>query len=360
MSTHDARIEVEPADPLATTWNRLALRSGNVFSTYEWASLWRHHFHRDRPYGTVTVRWNGPDPLAIVPLVGSSLGPLQVVRLAGHGLADELGPVCDPADLPRVAPHVLAAVRTFQPDADLFLGDAMPGRIGWDEQARARVLAREASPVLRIAGRTWDQYLADRGRRFRKHVGVLERRVMRLPGAMMRRVEGADELPSALDALFALHRARWGPWSRFARAEAFHRAFAAAALGHGWLRLWLLEIGGQSVAASYGFRFGSVSCVYQYGRDRDWDRYSVGSVLVASTIRAAMEEGAGEFRHLRGDEPYKRRFADDDDTTLMIGLPLSGLGSGGLAAYSRIWRILALGDLARTRIGQVVTRAVPT
>jgi CelD/BcsL family acetyltransferase involved in cellulose biosynthesis len=248
-------------------------------------------------------------------------------------------------------------VRAFAPEADLFLGDALPGRTDWREGAGGRVVAREASPVLRIAGRSWGEYLADRGRSFRKHVGVLERRVMRLPGAAIRRVEGAGELPSALDSLFALHRARWGRGSRFARTEAFHRAFAAAALEHGWLRLWLLEVGGRPVAASYGFRFGSVACAYQYGRDREWDHYSVGSVLLAWTIRAAMDEGADEFRHLRGDETYKRRFADDIDGTVTLGVSLSTLGSAGLAAYGPAARLLAMADVVRLRIGQVVARA---
>jgi hypothetical protein len=70
-----------------------------------------------------------------------------------------------------------------------------------------------------------------------------------------------------------------------------------------------------------------------------------------------MEEGANEFRHLRGDEAYKRRFADDDDGTVTLGVPLSPLGSAGLAGYRPASRLLATADLARQRIRQVVARA---
>jgi CelD/BcsL family acetyltransferase involved in cellulose biosynthesis len=359
MTTSDVRIEVEPAATPSVTWSRLALRSGNIFSTYEWASLWRQHFHRDRAFGAVTIR-SGPEPFAILPFVGSRFGPLCMVRLAGHGLADELGPVCDPADLPLVAPHLPAAVRAFQPDADLLVGDVLSGRIHWDERVGGRVVAREASPVLRVAGRTWDEFLADHSRNFRKALRTAEGRVMKQTGAVIRRVDAPADLPQALDWLFALHRTRWGPGTQFSRTEAFHRDFAAAALDHGWLRLLILQVEGRPVAVWYGFRFASAVSGYQSGRDPGWERYSVGRVLRARAIRAAMEEGADEFRFLRGDERHKWRFADHDDGVVTLGVPFSPLGSAGLVGYRLASRLVAMADVARLRIGQVRRRRPPS
>ena len=94
--------------------------------------------------------------------------------------------------------------------------------------------------------------------------------------------------------------------------RAFHRDFAAAALERGWLRLWLVEVEGRAVAAWYGWRLGPVYSYYQAGFDPDWGDASVGLVLLAHTVRAAIEEGAGEYDLLLGDEPYKARFADSE------------------------------------------------
>ena len=351
MSSPELRIEVQDAESLVATWARLALSSGNIFSTYEWMTHWRRHFHRDRALRAATI-WTGPEPSAVVPFVATRFGPLRVVRLAGHGLADELGPVCDPADLPFVAPSIPAAARAFQPDADLFIGDALPGVMPWDEQVGGRILAREASPVMRIAGRTWDEFLASSSRNFRKALRSDEKRVMEQPGALMRRVDAPEDLPQALDWLFALHRARWGSGTHFARTEAFHREFAAVALGRGWLRLWILEVGNHPVAAWYGFGFAGAVSGYQSGRDPAWERYSVGRVLRVRAIRAAMEDGAREFRFLRGDESHKWRFADHDDGVVTLGFSFSSLGSAGLAGYPLAARLGAIADVARLRIGQ--------
>jgi CelD/BcsL family acetyltransferase involved in cellulose biosynthesis len=43
-----------------------------------------------------------------------------------------------------------------------------------------------------------------------------------------------------------------------------------------------------------------------------WAEKSVGLVLMAQTVRSAIEEGAEEYDLLLGDETYKARFATDE------------------------------------------------
>jgi CelD/BcsL family acetyltransferase involved in cellulose biosynthesis len=93
---------------------------------------------------------------------------------------------------------------------------------------------------------------------------------------------------------------------------ALHRALAAHAVDRGWLRLRLLELDGRPVAANYALRVGDAEWYYQAGRDPAHDRASVGFVLLAACVRAASEEGAREYRMLRGDEHYKRSWATRD------------------------------------------------
>ena len=48
-------------------------------------------------------------------------------------------------------------------------------------------------------------------------------------------------------------------------------------------------------------------------------------VLLAHTVRTAFEDGAREYRFLRGDEPYKYRFAEAD-----AGVDTVAVGNGRL------------------------------
>jgi CelD/BcsL family acetyltransferase involved in cellulose biosynthesis len=127
-----------------------------------------------------------------------------------------------------------------------------------------------------------------------------------------------------MSTLFELHRKRWSVERDrvFASedAQAFHRDFASAALDRGWLRLWFLEVDGTSIAAWYGWRLGRRYLYYQAGLDPAWAKHSPGLVLLAHTIRSALEEGAAEYDMLLGDEAYKARFADAQRSagTLMI------------------------------------------
>ena len=115
----------------------------------------------------------------------------------------------------------------------------------------------------------------------------------------------------------------------------------------GWLRLWLLELDDRPVAAWYGFRFAGREFYYQAGRDPEFANLSIGSVLLAHTIRAALNDGVREYRLLRGDESYKYRFASMDPgvETIAYGRGASGkiavvagAATRGLKRFPRVLR----------------------
>jgi CelD/BcsL family acetyltransferase involved in cellulose biosynthesis len=291
-------------------WARLAARGTNVFATWEWASTWWRHFERNRQPLLVSCRRHDGEVLALLPLYGSQRGGLRIVRLIGHGPADELAPLCAPEDRPTVA----AALRSVLGDAraDVFIGDELPRAEGWSRQLGAVVRGTGSSPVVNLGGQTWDDFLHARSHNFRQQLRRRERSLTK-QGLRFRLCENGDRLPRELDTLFALHRLRWaGARTDFGRLEAFHRDFAVRAFEQGWLRLWFLEVNGRDVAAWYGLRFGNVDSYYQAGRDPAWDGYAVGSVLLAHSVREAIQDGMNEYRLGRGAERYKSRFADHD------------------------------------------------
>jgi CelD/BcsL family acetyltransferase involved in cellulose biosynthesis len=338
-------------DGLAEDWTRLALQTGSIFSTWEWNSLWWKYFGRGRELMATVCRDDGGNLVAILPLYGSRERPLRILRFLGHGQGDHLGPICAPADRDQVAQalHDALGSRRF----DLFIGDKMPSEPGWNALLRGRMLRRTASPVLRFEGRSWDELLASRSANFREQVRRRERKLAREHKLEYRFCDDPAQLQSYLDVLFRLHLARWGDRGAWfsPEAEAFHREFASLAFQRGWLRLWLLELDGRPAAAWYGLRFGRVELYYQAGRDPEWERGSVGFVLLAHSIRAAIEDGMDEYWFLEGSESFKYRFASDDPGLETIAIPRSLRGRAAVAAAAALGRGGLVSKLGRRIAG---------
>jgi CelD/BcsL family acetyltransferase involved in cellulose biosynthesis len=314
----------------AAAWRRLAELSRNVFATWEWAAIWLMHFGSGCRTELVACRTPAGEPFALLPLCRTRLRGLRALRFIGHGPADQLGPVCAPADRTRAFEALERALEEL-PGWDLFVGERLPGdAAGGLPGVR---LQREGNPVLHVGGRGWDELLASYSANFRQQVRRRERKLLREHGLHLRLTDSPAALERDLDTLLALHRARWrGRDTKFSSHEAFHRDFAALALDRGWLRLWIAELGGTPAAAWYGFRFGGVESFYQAGRDPAADRLSIGSVLLNHTIRSAVEDGMAEYRFLRGDESYKHRFAGEDRGLDTLALARTPLGSGAIEA----------------------------
>jgi peptidoglycan/xylan/chitin deacetylase (PgdA/CDA1 family)/CelD/BcsL family acetyltransferase involved in cellulose biosynthesis len=338
-------VEVVGMDELAVEWTALAADGGNPFGTYEWASCWwRHHGGERRPLVTAGRSADGR-LVAVLPLYLWANRPLRVLRFIGHGAGDQLGPVHAPGD--REAAAALARQALASLGWDVFVGEQLPARALWSDLLGSRVIRREGSPVLAAPDGGWPAYLAGRSANFRQQLGRRERNLARRHQVGLRLVQDPEELPAAMDTLFALHRLRWGDDSGFLPREAFHREFAAVALARGWLRLWLLELDDRPAAAWYGLRVGGVEHYYQSGRDPAFDSLSAAFVLLAHTIRSAFDDGVSEYRFGRGQDPYKYRFADNDpglETIASTKGPAAGVALGAaVRAY----------PLAKRRIGRL-------
>jgi CelD/BcsL family acetyltransferase involved in cellulose biosynthesis len=110
----------------------------------------------------------------------------------------------------------------------------------------------------------------------------------------------------------------------------------------------MLELEGRAAAALYGFRYAGVECHYQGGRDPAWRSSSLGTVLVAHSIRSALEDGVREYRFLRGEEPYKYRFADSDPGLETFVIACGPAGATAAAAGAALRRPLT--RVARRRL----------
>jgi CelD/BcsL family acetyltransferase involved in cellulose biosynthesis len=348
----DFEVEtVSALEPLRQEWTELARCSQSVFKTWEWLSTWWDHFGRHRQLLVTAVRSDGR-LIGILPLYRWRTRPLRILRFLGHEVGDELGPICAPADQPLMA-RALGRVLS-ESSWDLLLAEQLPADEPWGAELGGRVLAREGDPVLRFSAEGWEGFLRERSANFREQVRRRPRKLAREHEVRYRLVDGSQGLESELDVLFRLHAARWAATpSALLANEGFHRSVARLAARRGWLRLWVLEIDGQAAAALYGFRFAGVESYYQAGRDPRWDRYHVGFVLLAHAIQQAAQDSVAEYRLLRGDEPYKYRFANADPGLETVGVvrgPVTGVGLLLLSALRTAKG--PLGQLSRRSTGR--------
>lgn len=291
-------------------WRRLAERAGHVFATREWLLTWWRHFAKGGRPLVALARADG-DLRVIVPMYEWWRHGVPVLRFVGHGASDRLGPICGAPSEPETAAALEDSLRALPLRRFVLVGERIAGEQRFGELTGARLLYREANPILRLSHSSWDEFLRARSRNFRDQVASFPRRLSRQGALSYRLASDPDRLETDLETLFDLHRQRWTEaTSPFLLAAAFHRDFAAQAQREGWLRLWFLELDDRPVAALYGFRFAGVEAFYQAGRDPAYR--SVGFVLLCHALREAVSEGVQSFSLLRGTSMFKERFANGD------------------------------------------------
>ena len=345
-----------PLEDLREEWAPLAEESGSIFSTWEFASTWWKHFGAEGDLQLLGMRGADGNLRAIVPLYRARLRGVPALRLVGHGVADQLDLICAEADRVPVARALREHLRGDS-DWEVCLLERLPAAVGWDAMLDARVLRRQTSPILHVRGLSWDAFLAGLSSNHRSQVRRRERKLVREHDLEFRLTTDPDRLEADLDSLFELHDARWGELSSgFAsRWKSFHHDFARVALERGWLRLWLAEMSGEVAAGWYGFRFGNSEWFYQAGRDPRFEEQSIGSVLLAHTIRSAVEDGVDSYRFLLGDEAYKSRFPTVDNPVDTEALSRGPRGSVMVAAA----QAASLSAAGRRAMTGAVTRGAP-
>jgi CelD/BcsL family acetyltransferase involved in cellulose biosynthesis len=93
----------------------------------------------------------------------------------------------------------------------------------------------------------------------------------------------------------------------------FFRAVLPTIAARGWLRMTLLQVNQEAVAAYCDFDYQGKTLVYNSGLLPDrYSHLSTGIVLLAYNIQHAIEKGNHLFDFLRGNETYKYRMGGQD------------------------------------------------
>ena len=326
---------LEGMTALRPEWNELlqASAANGPFLTWEWLHAWWTHLRSAATLKVVTVR-DGGDLIAIAPFMATASAASWFSQLefvgAGRAGSDYLDVIVrtgrETAALRAIAGFIETQQMTLRldrlPEASLGaqLGDRLAAN-GWVASA----VPDGVCPFVPLAGHTWDSYLATLGSAHRANV----RRRLRAAGRQFQMhfapVTSEFGRREALEALGRFHERRFaasgGSTAFFTPAlRAFHAEAARRAHDGAWLRMYVLWLDDVPAAVMYGFLYNRRFFFYQHGFDDRYAPHSVGLVVMALTIRAAIDEGAQAFDFLWGAESYKRLWAGETRTLRQIRL----------------------------------------
>ena len=344
---------------LRSEWDSLLRDSASAspFLTWEWLHSWWTHLGGSSQLRMLVVRADG-ELIAIAPfqLTSNGVAHLSCLELLGTGEAgsDYLDVIIrrgwESEGVNAIERFIRSQNTTLRlahlgPSALAeYLADRLDTR-GWTRSTTEG----GTCPYIPLAGHTWDSYLATLGASHRANVRRRIRALEQKFDVRFETVTTEAQRRDALPALVRYHERRFddrGTAFGTKPLRAFHDEMTKRALDRGWLRMYVLRLNGTPVAVMYGFLYNGTFSFYQHGFDDQYQQHSVGLVLMALSIRAAIEEGAGEFDMLWGLEPYKFLWARDRRELRNIHLFPAHLGG-------RIHRGLFH---ARRRVGAFVRR----
>jgi CelD/BcsL family acetyltransferase involved in cellulose biosynthesis len=296
-------------EDLAPAWNDLlsSVPTATPFQSREWHQTWFDHYGRSKqPY--LVAAYEGNDLVGLFPLARKR-GLWSILRSSGAGPSDYLQPLILPG-YESGFERLLSEHLTDQSRAGLI--DLHQLREDLSEMKLPDEISIEQGTCLVLnLPKSYDDYLATLGKSLRYDVRKLEKSLFKEGRASVMVVE-EDRIGEGLDILFDQHKKRWRkrglPGAFIGRAQAFHHDWGRKAIARGWLGLGILKFEDHPIGAIYTMSMGPSTFFYQAGFDPAHKTISPGTLLVASMIKRAIEEGRDHFDFLRGDEPYKRRW----------------------------------------------------
>jgi len=315
---------------LTLEWRALMEASNHAHPFYEpaWLATWWKHLGSGEIH-ICTIGRVGEPLLAIAPLTLREDGVLRFI--GGKDLTDYLdiiaregshieawGALLEYLNSPA-APSwkelVLHSVPEGSPTVTYF---SEPG-------SAAAIEPEEVCPVITLPD-SWDEYTDMLGQREERELRRKIRKANMEPGLEFHRTLAEKELENDIEEFVHLHKLSQPEKADFWNESrlAFFKNMSRKMLGLGWLDLSIMRVDGHPVAANFSLDYGDRIYLYNSGFDPEERELSAGIVLLAQNIEQAIQAGRTAFDMLRGDEPYKYRFAAKDEAIKCIRLAREG------------------------------------
>ncbi len=169
-------------------------------------------------------------------------------------------------------------------------------------------------PYIALEG-TYADYVQGLSKNLRYNLRRRTRQLFEKNDASFAYITEKRQVDQAIDELFELHEKRFETKAaesifRADFRKSFHKKIAENFLDIGWLRLFRLRLGDRTLAVQYCFEYSDSLYYFQAGMDPEWDKKSVGLVLMGKVIEYAYEKNLKIYDLMRGGEAYKFRWTD--------------------------------------------------
>ena len=315
--------DVGRAEALAPEWDALAVGCGAPTSCPAWMlAWWRHLAPSSAALRVISVRRDG-ELIGVLPFYVdlASRSTERVYRL----LADDFSPRVMPVGRPdciwetaQAAAELLGRPE-LRPDrielgptpADTPWPIALRER--WPEAIRPFAYRAELlmAPTIWLKHRSFDDWLAERGARFRANLRRYRRLFEEAGGTY--RFATSSTIAADIECFAALHARRWdGRDSRLVATgdglAPLLRDVAASLLAEHRLRLLMLEVDGKPICADLWLAAGGEVSGINAGWDERYKRLSPPQLALAHTLEDACARGEHRLNLGWGTLEYKHKY----------------------------------------------------
>jgi CelD/BcsL family acetyltransferase involved in cellulose biosynthesis len=314
--------------PAVTEWDKLAVEASRPYCAPGWLlPWWRHTAPEDARLAVVAVR-DGARLVGVAPFWSQRRKPgLWEYSLLGTDITSRIEPLAERGATREVAGAVAEALASADPHPDLIRLEGVPSDSPWPAElmsawpGRRRPLLHKrpstGAPTVALGAGDLDAWLAGRSSNFRQQMRRA-RRGLEKQGAVFRVSGSTDELERDLADFARLHLARWewrgGSTALPPGADAMFREAGAALLGEGRFRLASIEVDGKVVGSQLFVAAGHEVSYWNGGFDDAYAKFKPSYVGLVDVIGYALDRGYQRLDLGPGEQDYKSRFSDGQDT----------------------------------------------
>lgn len=330
---------------VAPAWDELAVANAQPMCSPTWMlGWWRHLAPSHMSMRVIAVRERDR-------LIG--LGPFFVdtthrgrvdYRLLSYA-TPRISPLAIPGQEWKVARAVAETLSRADPRPDVVALEQVPLssqwavalREEWPGQVRPpiRQYSVKGSPTVSLRAGSFESWLTDKSSSFRGEMRKHRRKFAALGG--LARMSTEDTLSADIASFVRLHTARWegrGTSDIATRQESWSAMLQEIGREHlstGRLRIWVLEIEREPIAAQLCAAAGGEVILLNSGWDEQFARLSPAMLGMLAAIEDSFARGDRRIDLAPGEQQFKLRLADGNDpvawTILMAPgwrLPLTG------------------------------------
>jgi CelD/BcsL family acetyltransferase involved in cellulose biosynthesis len=334
MLSGKLKIEkIQSIDAFATLekeWNELLSKSeeSTFFLKWDWIFAWWEHFGSTGDLFVLLIKNSSGELLGLAPFyINKKWQGLPIKALSYIGSepisSEYLDIICAPEHKESVAVSIVGYLskQSFLWDC-IALNDTLDDSVSYtllqnklsDRGFISVNSGRQLCPYLELPSS--EQDLLDKLSSSLRSTIKRKTKKMLKDGITFQRTSDVANIDSHMNSLFSLHQKCWNARGKPGTLKdedkkKFHLSVAANLLPKNNIRLYTLNENDNIIAALYGFQYGGSIFYFQSGYDPEWSEYSPGTLLMWNAMNDAIQEGAQLFDFLRGDESYKKLWADN-------------------------------------------------